>query len=81
MVCVVLVRQFGFRRLVAALSYVWVIRMAKQIQSDKDIKSNHGHQYVAKLKSYVFNHHRIIKYVKFKPSSINLDVASSSRFF
>ena len=46
-VCVVLVRHIGFRRLVGgALSYAWVIQTTKEIRSDKDIKSNHGCQYV-----------------------------------
>ena len=52
-VCVVLVRQFGFRRFVVVLFDVWVIRMIKHIRSSKCLKSNHGRQYAIKLKSYI----------------------------
>ena len=52
MVCVILVQRSGFRRIVAPLFCVWVIRTVKQIQSGKDIKSNHGRQYVIELELY-----------------------------
>ena len=38
-VCVILVRKFDFRRLVAALSGVMVIQTTKQIQSSHQAKS------------------------------------------
>ena len=52
-VYVVLVRRFGFHCLGAMISCVRVIWTAKYIRSDKDIKSNHGRQYIAELELYV----------------------------
>ena len=52
-VCVVSVRQFGFHHHVASISCVWVIQTTKHIQSSRDIKSNHGRQYIAELESYI----------------------------
>ena len=51
-VYVVLVRRFGFHRFVA-LFCVWVIRTAKHIRSSRgrDIKLNHGCQYIVELES------------------------------
>ena len=51
MVYVILVQQFDFRRFVIVFSSIWVIRMTKYIQSDRDIKSNHDHEYAVEMKS------------------------------
>ena len=43
-----------FRCFVTPVTYVWTIQTTNDIQSDKDNKLNHDHQYVAELKSYIF---------------------------
>ena len=83
-VCVVLVRQFDFRRFVATFSCMWVIRMTKYIRSNRDIKSNHDRQYAAvRVICIISSHHRIIKCVDFNPIYyvIKLNVASFSKVF
>ena len=63
---------------------MWVIRMTKQIRSNRDIKSNHGRQYATVgVICIISSHHRIIKFVNFKPIhyAINLNAASFSKVF
>ena len=77
--------RFGFRRLVATLSCVWVI----QIQSIFDqVEANTSNQIMVinmiQNWSHMYsNHYRIIKCVGFEPihCAINLNVASFSKVF
>ena len=50
-VCVVLVRMFGFRHFAMMFSYLLMIRTKKHIRLNRDINANHDRKYVVELKS------------------------------
>ena len=55
----VLVQRIGFRRLVAALSSVWMIE--QQNKFDQNIKSNHDCLYIIKIGIIVFSKHSFFR--------------------
>ena len=51
--CVVLLLYFVFRRFVATFYLCGRFGQVKYIRTDRDNKSDYGHQYVVKLKLYI----------------------------